>query len=112
VSDFFNVNNVFASKNILVAGESGLPHKFDYMMSPNRLHPERLIRLVGVPKPDRIKLTLFQFKDIQHDRQFEGIVFMNDEKPIKEDHLEAFGKYAIRPLKWSERTEWVAELQS
>lgn len=114
VANFFIENKIIHTPNVSLAGKSGLTHHIDYII-PAATHnnkPEKLIKAFNTPREDIVKSALFSWNDIQKTRNTnpELVVFLNDQKPVKDKIIYALEEYKALPILWSKRAEHISNL--
>lgn len=107
VATYFEVHNIRALPNIQLIGKSGLPTKIDYAISRSKKYPERYIQLANTINKQTMEHIIFGWEDLKSVRKnSQMIVLLNDEKgKLKEDIIQAYLSYDIKPLLWSKREE-------
>ena len=102
VENFFNSIDARYAPNISIEGRSHLSHKFEFLISRSKKEPERLIKLLNNPKKDNLKATLFNFTDLNDDRNLsDKIIIFNDSDGENQDITLATRELNIKLLKWS-----------
>ncbi len=102
VENFFNSIDARYAPNISIEGRSHLSHKFEFLISRSKKEPERLIKLLNNPKKDNLKATLFNFTDLNDDRNLsDKIIIFNDSDGENQDIALATRELNIKLLKWS-----------
>ena len=107
VMDFFKIKEIYASPNISIMGYSEIEHKFDFLISKNKKHEERLIKVINnLQNRDKFMATIYAFKDVE-ERGAEDFIIYNDlNKPLSDEYLKALELQKISPLAWSEKEQW------
>jgi len=91
-------------------GKSGLYQKFDFLISKSKKEPERLIKAINSPRQDFVNSAIMAYEDTFSVRKnSEGIIILNDDKPIDSKLISAIEKYDLIPVKWSERQNYVTK---
>lgn len=115
VQAFFQANEIRHVSSIQLVGQSGFPHRFSFVIPAGKQQPERLVEPVNVPDRNRIEPLLFSWSDTREMRQPDTVLYacLNDtEKPVSGAVINALEEYEVRPLLWSRREEYVAELSA
>jgi len=113
VAQFLESREVRYSQNVDFTGKSGFVHRFDFLIPKSRRKPERLIRAINHPTRDHAKAVIFSSSDTKDTRPAgtEVYAILNDsESAINPDIVTAFQHYDIKPLRWSEREQFVEAL--
>lgn len=116
VAEFFDQHNVSYTANVSIPGKT-VEHPVDFVI-PLPKRRERLIKLIGDPKPQTAKVISFTWMELQEARpQAERVVVLNDIRtpdPLAEETEEEFRKvseqtiailrgYSTGIFRWSER---------
>lgn len=113
VSHFLDDHDVRYSPNVEFTGKTGFIHKFDFLIPKSKVKPERLLRAINNPTKESATSLLFAWTDTKHVRSSgsQFYVVLNDsEKGINPDLLAAFHEYEVKPIQWSQRTQYIEEL--
>jgi hypothetical protein len=120
LSSFFEKNNIRATPGVTFQGNSGLTHKFDFLISGFKDIPTRLIKTLTISKNDsmfaKAILTDVMQTRLIRESPTSFYVFINDfdktgkKLSIDSDILALFSQNQIKPVKYSERNQVVAEL--
>lgn len=104
VSKFFDDINASYTTNIQIQGKSIFSHKIDFLMTKNKNHRERLIKILNVPKKENLKNYIFSFTDLGADRaNSDKILILNDTQTDIKDFESATSNYGITPISWSKK---------
>ncbi len=119
VSRFLDANGVRAAPRLKLTGDSGLDHRFDFVIpaSPTQPEavPERVIKAIGTPNREHVVELMFSWQDVRPNRSpnAKAYAFLNDqERPVNSDLLMALGKYGVMPVKWSARAQYLDALRA
>ncbi|MBB1070152.1 DUF1828 domain-containing protein [Limosilactobacillus sp. RRLNB_1_1] len=117
---FFETNNIRATQSVSFLGNSGLSHKFDFLISGFKDIPTRLIKTLAVSRNDSVFaksiLTDITQTRLIRDGLTKYYVFINDcskentKVHINPDIITLFNQNDIIPVKYSERNKFVKEL--
>ena len=113
VARYLSLNEVRFVGSVKFVGKSGFDHLFDFVIPPSRKYPERAIRAINNPDRDQAISLVFAKTDVQVVRPADAIVIavVNDsDRPVPNDVTEAFQRYEVPTIKWSERDQHLAEL--
>mgnify|MGYP001054682190 CR=1 FL=1 len=105
IQNFFLEREIYHSENVQFIGVSGLSHNYDFLFQRNKKNPERLCQAVNTPNQSNVGNVIFSWNDTKSARKTDSqlIVILNDQNKIKNKIKEAFFKYDIRVILWSER---------
>lgn len=105
VKNFFDHYDVPYCSDIFLAGKSGFKNRFDFMLPHTSQRPEILIKSIGTPTSDNIKLALFQWEDTKERREKESklLLYLNDSKQISSNIINSCASYGIQAFPWKER---------
>ena len=117
---FFETNNIRATQSVSFLGNSGLSHKFDFLISGFKDIPTRLIKTLAVSRNDSVFaksiLTDITQTRLIRDGLTKYYVFINDcskentKLHVNPDIITLFNQNDIIPVKYSERNKFVKEL--
>ncbi|QCD44096.1 DUF1829 domain-containing protein [Campylobacter mucosalis] len=108
VIKYFDKIDVRYITNVSIEGKSHFSHKFDFIISKSKNQKERLVKLLNSPKKDNLKATLFSYMDLATDRaQNDKIIIFNDNNTNVKDLVLATTEYNIKPIKWSEKEQYL-----
>ncbi|HEV7282316.1 MAG TPA: DUF1829 domain-containing protein [Pirellulaceae bacterium] len=113
VSNFLDANEVRYIRNVVFNGGSGFPHKFDFVIPRSSKQPERALRVINNPNKDTASNLLFAWMDTRESRPKDSQVYaiLNDvDRPLKPDVVDAFRRYEVRTVLWSQREEYAQAL--
>lgn len=119
---FFETNNIRATQGVSFMGNSGLSHKFDFLISGFKEIPTRLIKTLSVSNNDTI-IAKSILTDITQTRMIREnatnyYVFINDLDKNKQkinvnpDIISLFTQNDIKPVKYTERNKVIQELSA
>ena len=115
VAQYLMSNEVRYIENIQMAGRSGLPYRFDFVIPSSRIAPERLVQTVNHPTRQNAEKWLFAWNDTRVNRKadMEFIVMLNDVRDrISSVILTAFSQYDTVPVPWSQRESHIERLRA
>lgn len=122
VRDFLYENEIFPSPSIDLIGVSGLSHHFDFLISPTKAKPERLINVINQSlNSEKAKLTLFSWSDVFPIRYPTSKLFVivhdipeeedpRRKKKVQTDIMAAFKKTGIHYLSWCDKDLWIKDI--
>jgi len=113
VEHYFEENEVRFSPSVEFTGKTGFVHKFDFLIPRSRSAPERLVRAINRPNRDHATSLLFSWTDTKEVRPSDSrfYVVLNDtEKELSGDLIDAFKRYQVEAIPWSERDRHISEL--
>ncbi|QLL70261.1 DUF1828 domain-containing protein [Lactobacillus sp. 3B(2020)] len=119
---FFETNNIRATQGVSFMGNSGLTHKFDFLISGFKEIPTRLIKTLSLSNNDTV-IAKAILTDITQTRMIRDnptnyYVFINDLDKNKQkinvnpDIISLFSQNGIKPVKYTERNTVVKELSA
>lgn len=112
VGNFLDDHYILKTPDIGITGTSGNENKFDYVIPASRIKQEKVIKTINKANGDNYKYPLLSFLDIKDNRsESEFVVIANDaQNQISEKFETSFINHGIKVLRWSQRTEWVNDL--
>lgn len=107
VGVFLDSNDIFYSRDFSLVGKTGSIYVYDYHIQRTKSKPERFCKAINRVNESSRNLALFNWLDTKEQRIDESqlILFLNDEKQIKDSDLDAFHSYDVNCILWSERNE-------
>lgn len=96
-------------------GKSGFDHNFDFIIPKSKKETQRIIQTISSPKRSSVENLMFKWQDTMECRlpDTKFIALVNDtEKNISTQFSEAFDKYNIALIPWSERDDFIDLLAS
>lgn len=107
VGVFLDSNDIFYSRDFSLVGKTGSIYVYDYHIQRTKSKPERFCKAINRVNESSRNLALFNWLDTKEKRIDESqlILFLNDEKQIKDSDLDAFHSYDVNCILWSERNE-------
>ena len=113
-------NNIRATQSVSFLGNSGLSHKFDFLISGFKDIPTRLIKTLSVSRNDSVFaksiLTDITQTRLIRDDLTKYYVFINDcskenrRVKVNPDIITLFNQNDIIPVKYSKRNKFIKEL--
>lgn len=102
---FLDSHDIFYSRNFSLVGKTGSFYVYDYHLQRTKEKPERFCKTINHVNESSRNLALFNWVDTKEQRTDASqlILFLNDEKQIKDADLEAFRSYDVNCILWSER---------
>ena len=95
-------------------GTSGYDHLFDFVVPKSRTEPQRFIQAINKPTRNTAELFIYKWADTRDVRPSgsRAYAMLNDAQtdPVPSEVIEALRNYQIQPVRWSQRSEVVAEL--
>jgi len=116
VALWFKQENIRTTKNINFTGKTGFKYPFDFVIPASNNSSERIIKVINNPTREKIIATAFSWEDTKSERQKEDTnsslyAFLNDVDTIdKNKVIIPLQEYGIKPVLWSKRSEYKAEL--
>ena len=114
VHDYLDSNDIRFTSRVKLPGKTGFDHEIDFLIPKSKTQPDRTIKVINNPVKSNITSCLFAFSDILKMRSESlPIAFLNDGVGfISGDSIEAFRRYDVTPIIWSERNNYVNQLAS
>jgi hypothetical protein len=113
VEDWFGELDVRVSRNAGFEGESGLTHKFDFVIpgQPAAGIQEKIVDAVSSVTKQNIEKVMLSWRDVEPTRDAEMYAILDDtQKTLPADKTEALVRYDVTPLRWSQRDDYAARL--
>jgi Domain of unknown function DUF1829/Domain of unknown function DUF1828 len=109
---WLDVNDIRYTPNVKFTGISGYDQHFDFAIPKSKKQPERIVQAINRPTRDTAMLFINAWGDTRQVRAPDSKAYavLNDEQPISGSIIDAFRKYDIRPVPWTQRVEVVTEL--
>lgn len=116
VSEFLDNNDIFYNDNIKITGQSGFDHNIDYLLPglKKKNIPEKYLKVINTPNKSNTESVLFTWSDIKNMRKnkLDMYVLLNDlDRDIKNDFINAYKAYNIKPLFWSKKDDILSDLK-
>lgn len=115
VEAFFFDNDIRNTPSIMMMGQSGLSHRFDFVIPASRKMPERVLTTINTPSKQSVQAAIFALNDVAKVRssKSKGYIVLNDGKrSINSDLLAAIDSYNLTPIQWKNRSNFIGELAS
>lgn len=114
IQAYFDSNDIFYSENVSFTGKSGFIHIYDYLLQRTKKQPERLCKAINNATRSNMESTLFTWDDTKETRKEDSklIVLLNDENRIERGIVEAFNRYDVDCVLWSEKDKYKDKLAS
>ncbi|MGM9630431.1 DUF1828 domain-containing protein [Butyricicoccus sp.] len=102
---FLDSQGIYYSRDFSLVGKTGSLYVYDYHLQRTKTKPERFCKAINHVSENSRNLALFNWVDTKERRTDASqlILFLNDEKGIKDSDLEAFQSYDVNCILWSER---------
>jgi len=115
VENFFIMNDVRYTDNVIFTGKSGFSQKFDFVIPKSKQMGERIVQTINNPSKSKAESVLFAWEDIKNTRKSDSSLyaFINDsEKNISTEIISAFKQYDVKTVLWSGRKQYIEELSA
>lgn len=115
VNAFLDENDIRNTPSVMMMGQSGLTHRFDFVIPASRKMPERIITTLNTPSKQNVQAAIFAWNDVikTRSKQSKGYIVLNDSKRgPNADLFAAITSYNIIPIQWTQRFSYVEELTS
>ena len=113
VRNWLDISDIRYSEQISFIGRSGYARKFDFLISKSSQAPERIIKTINNPvrnSADSIIVDWVDTKEVRPENS-KAYAFVNDnERNVSSNVLDALNSYEIKPILWSNREQFKAEL--
>ena len=110
---WLNSAEIRYTQNVKFTGKSGYDHRFDFVIPKSPKQPERIVRAVNRPTRDSAQSVAFSWLDTREVRPSESHAYaiVNDgDQDVPAGVLAALRNYDVKPVRWSERGDALAEL--
>jgi hypothetical protein len=112
---WLDANDVRYTPKVKFTGTSGYDHLFDFVIpkSPRRQQPERIVQAITQPTRQSAEIFIYKWTDTREARAEDSRAYalLNDgQQPVSTSVVEAFRRYEIKPVLWSERIGIIQEL--
>lgn len=114
VEAYLKEQGVRFTPKIKLTGKSGFDQTFDFVIPASSTKPERVVKTINVPDRQTIIPILFSWIDVKGARSLnsKGYLILNDnDKEVSQEIISAIEQYNMKPVKWSEKEEMLAELE-
>lgn len=115
VDAFFEEHDIRNTPSIMLMGQSGLSHRFDFVIPASRREPERVVTTLNSPTKQNVQAAIFAWNDVTRTRstQSKGYIVLNDiKKAPSSEILSAISNYDLVPIRWTDRQNYIQELAS
>lgn len=115
VEDLFIKHDIRYSPQVSFIGKSGLTHTYEFLITPSRNAPERLIKTVNNPDLNITKSILFAWGEVREERKSgtQLYTFLNDRnRKISNDIFDSLNEYGVKAVPWSQRMGFIPELSA
>lgn len=115
VDSFFEENDIRNTPSIMMMGQSGLSHRFDFVIPASKKMPERILTTLNTPSKQSVQAAIFAWNDVVKTRtaQSKGYIVLNDTKKASSlEIITAIKNYELVPLLWKQRKDYIEELAS
>jgi hypothetical protein len=113
VGNWLDISDIRHSKQISFIGRSGYTRKFDFIISKSSVAPERIIKAINNPARSSTNSVIMDWVDTKDVRPADSKAYaiINDnDRIISSSVLDALNSYEIKPILWSTREAYKAEL--
>ena len=115
VDSFFEENDIRNTPSIMMMGQSGLSHRFDFVIPASKKMPERIVTTLNTPSKQNVQAAIFAWNDVIKTRSShsKGYIVLNDIKKAPTSEIfNAIKNYDLVPLPWKQRHNFIEELAS
>jgi hypothetical protein len=108
VTHWFDFSQVRYIPMVSFPGKSGFNHRFDFAIPKSKNSPERLVQTINNPNKQTVLEAVFKWLDTREVRPESKLVtVLNDSsKAIPSNAIEAFEKYDLQTVLWSEKDKF------
>ena len=113
VSKWLDSNEVRYIPDIIFSGQSGLEHRFSFVIPKSKAEPERVLQAINNPTKNSVELFVFAWIDTIKARPegTKAYAILNDaEMTISIETMNIMKEYQINPLPFSERNNFIPEI--
>lgn len=113
VRNWLDASDVRYSEQISFIGRSGYARKFDFLITKSSKAPERILKTINNPvrnSADSIIIDWVDTKEVRPENSKAYAVINDNERAVSSNVLDALNSYEIKPILWSQRAEYQAEL--
>jgi len=113
VAVWMDASNIRYTQRYKLTGKIGYDHVFDFVVPKSSTRPERFIQAINHANKETTSNSVWAWVDTEDVRPPSSMayVFINDTEGAPGlTVLDAYRKYEMRPLLWSHREEFAAEL--
>ena len=99
----------------MMMGQSGLSHRFDFVIPASKEKPERIVTTLNTPSKQNVQAAIFAWNDVMKARSINsmGYIVLNDtKKATNREIITAIEKYELIPLPWKQRKDFIPDLAS
>lgn len=100
--------------SVQIAGRSGLPHVFDYVVPAWQKTPERILKAVNTASKDKVQSILFAWTDIREVRKGSKFfaVINDSERSMSTKLKDACESEGVQVVPWSQRMDYASILSA
>jgi hypothetical protein len=113
VAKWLDGNDIRYTPRSKFAGKSGYDHVFDFVIPKSRSKPERMLQTINHATKDAAQSAAFAWIDTKESRPALAVAYalINDLSGTPTPSaVDAFDRYELKPILWSRREEFAAEL--
>ena len=99
----------------MMMGQSGLSHRFDFVIPASKRMPERIVTTLNAPSKQNVQAAIFAWNDVMKTRSTHsrGYIILNDaKKAVNPEIVAAIKSYELVAVAWKEREAYIPELAS
>lgn len=114
VQSYLDNADIRYTPNISFSGKSSLITNYDFVIPKSKYAPERILKVVNNIDQTQANSILFLWDDTRQERETNSLlyVFMQDkDKKISSNIITSMKNYDVKPVKWSERQQYLIELE-
>lgn len=105
VAMFLDEKEIYYTRDFSMIGKTGSLYTYDFLFQKSKNQPERFCRGINRLRESNRNMAIFNWIDTKEKRidESELILFINDANQVNSEDIEAFEKYEIKPVLYSER---------
>ncbi len=113
VANWMDSCDIRFTPEVVLKGQSGYDHRFDFIIPKSRARPERLLRAINRPGRSIAQAVVFSCIDTRDIRPSDSLTYaiLNDQdQSVSANVRDALLSYQVKPVLWSTRNEVREEL--
>ena len=75
VAGWLDTNDIRYAPDVILKGQSGYDHRFNFIIPKSRTHPERLLRTINRPERNTAQAVVFACLDTQNSRPSDSVAY-------------------------------------
>lgn len=115
VDSFFSQYDIRNTPSIMMMGQSGLSHRFDFVIPASKKMPERIVTTLNAPSKQNVQAAIFAWNRC-HENALDAQPGLHHperrEKSGEPEIVAAIKSYELVAVPWREREAYIPELAS